>query len=80
MTYVVASSAGCPGRFMGTCLPKFFTASSGMVDGIKGVQPSFGSSAHELALLPLLGLAFYTAPFEALAVLWPSTAIGIAIR
>jgi hypothetical protein len=51
-----------------------------MVDGIKGVQPSFGSSAHELALLPLLGLAFYTASFEALAVLWPSTAIGIAIR
>jgi hypothetical protein len=29
---------GCPGRFIGTCLPKLATASIGIVDGISGVQ------------------------------------------
>jgi hypothetical protein len=38
MTKAVASSAGWPGRFIGTWLPNFSTASSGKVDGISGVQ------------------------------------------
>src|SRR5882757_9630679 len=50
MTYAVASSAGCPARLSGTCFPKFLTASSGIVDGIKGVQ--IGPGATALARMP----------------------------
>src|SRR6195952_5741021 len=50
MTYVIASSAGWPGRFIGTCLPKFLTASFGIVEGIRGVQ--IGPGATALARIP----------------------------
>ncbi len=45
MTYAVASSAGCPGHFIGTCLPKSVTTSSGMVEGVKRVQIGPGATA-----------------------------------
>jgi hypothetical protein len=35
---------------MGTCLPKFLTVSSGIVEGIKGVQ--IGPGATALARMP----------------------------
>src|SRR5207247_6679891 len=39
------------GRCIGTCLPKFFTASSGIVEGISGVQ--IGPGATALTRMPL---------------------------
>jgi len=51
MTYAVANSAGWPARFIGTCFPKFVTASSGMVEGISGVQ--IGPGATALTRMPL---------------------------
>src|SRR4051794_4453054 len=40
-----ATSCGCPGRFIGTSLPKVSTFSAGNVDGIKGVQIGPGATA-----------------------------------
>jgi hypothetical protein len=39
-------SAGWPARFIGTCFPKFLTASSGIVDGINGVKSAQGDSVY----------------------------------
>src|ERR1700712_3684331 len=44
MTYAGASSFGCPGRCIGTCLPNFSTFSGGIVDGIRGVQIGPGAT------------------------------------
>src|SRR5213082_527510 len=68
MTYVVASSAGWPGRFIGTCLPKFATASCGIVAGMSGVQ--IGPGATAFARIPFSAsicarpaVKFWIAPF-----------------
>jgi hypothetical protein len=45
MTKAAASSAGCAARCKGTCLPKFCTASSGIVERINGVQIGPGATA-----------------------------------
>ena len=50
MTYAGASSFGCPGLCIGTCLPKFFTFSGGIVEGISGVQ--IGPGATQLTRMP----------------------------
>src|SRR5215217_7744182 len=50
-TYTGASSAGWPGRPIGTCWPKLSTFSSGMVAGISGVQ--IGPGATLFARMPL---------------------------
>jgi len=52
MTYAVASSAGCPGRCIGTCFPKLTTESSGSVDGMSGVQ--MGPGRHRVRANSLL--------------------------
>ena len=68
MRYAVASSAGCPGRFIGTFLPKFATVSGSIVEGISGVQ--IGPGATQLARMPLSAsnyarpaVKFWMAPF-----------------
>src|ERR1700712_4532931 len=50
MTYAGASSFGCPGLCIGTCLPKFFTFWGAIVEGISGVQ--IGPGATQLARMP----------------------------
>src|SRR6185437_5901407 len=69
MTYAVASSAGWPGRFIGTCLPKLATASGGKVEGMSGVQ--IGPGATEFARIPRLtsncarpAVKFWIAPLK----------------
>jgi hypothetical protein len=47
---VCGSQLGCPGRLIGTCLPNFATASSGIVEGMSGVQ--IGPGATVLARIP----------------------------
>lgn len=43
-----ASSAGWPGLPRGVFLPKFFTFSAGIVDGMSGVQIGPGATAFTL--------------------------------
>ena len=68
MTYAEASSAGWAGLFIGVCLPKLRTASSGRVDGMSGVQTGPGATA--LARIPFSArswanpaVKFWIAPF-----------------
>ena len=62
MTYTAASSHGCAGRFMGTCSPKCVTASTGIVEGINGVQTGPGATA--LALIPFSAKSWASPPVK----------------
>ncbi len=50
-TYAGASSAGCPGRWNGTCLPNSQARSMSSVQGMSGVQT--GPGATQFTRMPL---------------------------
>ena len=57
MTKAVASSAGWPGRFIGTFLPNPFTASSVIVEGIRGLLLPARKDSGGVRYLDLLAVA-----------------------
>jgi hypothetical protein len=58
----LASSLGCPGRFMGVCSPNVFTFSAGIVDGISGVHT--GPGATQFTRMPFSARSWANPPVK----------------